>query len=191
METLFAATAILSPLGILIAVGVPILAILLARRPELSGGRLLAGYAGALIALALLIAATSYVSPQEASTVWKVPGTRYWGALAELFLSTFVVAGFATILGISIVGLPALLWLSRRGKATAPWLILTSLIISLIFSCPLAAAMLLSSNSTLLGILGIMLVPHAICAAGFALAARLPWRLRTTSKPSVANPPVI
>jgi hypothetical protein len=178
METMFAAAAILSPLGLLIAAAVPITAILLARRSRLSAARLVAGYAGALSALAVFVAATSYVSPEQAATLWKVPPGHYWGALAELFVSTFIVAAFTAVIGISIVGLPALLWLSERGKATAPWLILTSVVISLIFACFLSVIMLPSFNATVLGILGIMLIPHAMCAAGFAVAARLPWRLR-------------
>jgi hypothetical protein len=177
METLFAATAIASPLGIVIAVLCPAIAIYLARRPGLGPVRLLCGYLGALFALAILVAATSYVSPQEAITVYKVTQEHYWQALAELFLSTLIVAAFAAILGISFVGLPALLWLRARGKATAPWLILSSIVISLVFSALLCVPMLLSSNATVIGILGIMLIPHIVCAAGFAVAARLPWRL--------------
>jgi hypothetical protein len=177
METLFAAAAIASPLGVLITVLCPAIAIYFARRPGLGPGRLVSGYLGALLALAILVAATSYVSPQEAATVFKVTREHYWAALAELFLSTLIVAAFAAILGISIVGLPALLWLRTHGKATAPWLILSSVLISLVFSALLCVPMLLSSNATLTGILGVMLIPHVVCATGFAVAARLPWRL--------------
>ena len=178
METLFAAAAIASPLGGLITVLCPAFAIYLSRRPGFGPGRLISGYLGALLALAILVAVTSYVSPQQAAAVYKVTPEHYWSALAELYLSTLIVAGFAAILGISIVGLPALLWLRRRGKGTAPWLILSSVMISLVFSALLCVPMLLSSNTTITEILGIMLIPHVICATGFAVAARLPWRLR-------------
>jgi hypothetical protein len=178
METLFAAAAIVSPIGIFIAVLCPAIAIVLARRPGLGPGRLVSGYLGALFALAILVAVTSYVSPQEAASVYKVTPEHYWSALAELFLSTLIVTAFGAILGISIVGLPTLLWLRAHGKGTAPWLILSSVIISLILSALFSVPMLLSSNSTVIGVIGIMLIPHMVCATGFAIAARLPWRLK-------------
>ena len=173
-----AAGAILSPIGLIICLLIPTIAIFLARRPQLSARRLAAGYIGALAALAILVAASSYVSPQDAISVWHVPPERYWTALIELFLGTFTVAAFISILGISFVGIPALVRLSNLGMATAPWLVLTSIAISIAIGLLAYALMHSSSNVPFFGTLGLLVVTHGVMAIGFALAARLPWELR-------------
>ena len=178
METMFAAAAILSPFGLMVSVLIPTIAIILARRPHLSAGRLVCGYVGALCALAVAVAASSYVSREDAASVWHVPPSRYWGALIELFAGTYVVAAFATIIGISLVGLPVLVWLSYKGRATAPWLILTAGAISTAVAILLYGLMHFSSNITLFETFSMLTVTHVVSATGFALAARLPWVLR-------------
>jgi hypothetical protein len=178
METMFAAAAIVSPFGLLISLLIPTFAIILVRSPYLSAGRLVCGYVGALCALAVAVAASSYVSREDAASVWHVPPSRYWGALIELFASTYVVAAFATIIGISLVGLPVLVWLSSKGRATAPWLILTAGAISTGVAILLYGLMHFSSNITLFETFSVLTVTHVVSATGFALAARLPWVLR-------------
>jgi len=177
METMMAAGAILSPVGLLICVLIPAITVFLARRPQLSAGRLAAGYIGALLALAVVVAASSYVSPQDAVSVWHVPPDRYWGALIELFVGTFVVAAVVSIVGISFVGIPVLIGLSNSGKATAPWLVVTSVAISTAVAILAYAVMHASSNITFFGTLGFLVVTHGVLAIGFAFAARLPWRI--------------
>lgn len=181
METMMAAGAILTPIGVIIGILIPSVAILIARRPQLSAGRLVAGYIGALCALAVVIASSTYVSPQDAVSVWHVPPDRYWGELIELFEDTFVVTAFASIVGISFVGIPVLVRLSYSGIATAPWLILMSVAISIAAAALAYALMHSSSNITFFGILGLLVVTHGVLAIGFSLAARLPWAFR--SKP--------
>ena len=178
METMMLAGVILSPIGLIICILIPAFAIFIARRPQLSAGRLAAGYIGALFSLAIVVAASSYVSPQDAVSVWHVPPDRYWSAFQELFVGTFAVAAFASIIGISFVGLPVLVGLSSSGIATAPWLILASAAISIAMAVLVYALMHSSSNITLLGALGFFVVTHAVLATGFALAARLPWAFR-------------
>ena len=187
METLIAATAILSPIGLIFTFIVPAAAIAVARSPQLSAARLVAGYDGALFALAILVTAACYMSPEEALSVWQIPPDRYWQELAEDVLVTYVVAAFATIVGISIVGLPVLTWLSTRGKATTPWLLLYAGGISAGVSVMLYAAMYGSANVTLPEVLAVLVVTHVVSATGFGLAARLPWTLQSTT--SVVFPP--
>jgi hypothetical protein len=168
---MFAAAMILSPFGLFISLLIPTVAIVLARGPRLSAGRLVAGFIGALCALAVAVAASSYVSRQEAVSVWHVPPDRYWGALIELLVGTYAVAAFATIMGISFVGLPVLVWLSSSGRATAPWLILTASAISAGFAIVLYGLMHASWNTTFLELLAFLVVTHVVSATGFALAA--------------------
>jgi len=178
METMLAASAILSPVGLVIFLLLPSIAVGLARRPGLSAGRLIAGYLGALCALVFLVAAMSYVSPGDSATIWHVPPDRYWGALVELFIGMYVVAAFATVVGISCVGIPVLVRLAGMGRATAPWLIICATAISAGVATVLYGLMQWSSNITFIGTVSLLVTTHVISATGFALAARLPWRLR-------------
>jgi hypothetical protein len=178
METMWAAAWVLSPFGIFISLLIPAVAIALARGPYLSAARLAAGYIGALCALAVVVAATSYVSPEKSVSVWHVPPDRYWGALTELLVGTYVVAAFAAIMGISFVGLPVLVWLSGSGKATAPWLILTAGAISTAVAIVLYGLTFTLSNISFFETLVSLVVTHVVSATGFVLAARLPWVFR-------------
>jgi hypothetical protein len=175
METMMAAGMILSPLGLIICVLIPAITVLLARRPHLSAARLAAGYIGALFALAIVVGVSSYVSPQDAVSVWHIPPDRYWAAIIEDFVGTYVVGAFASIVGISFVGIPVLIGLSRLGVATVPWFVASALAISTAIAILAYALMHSFSDITFLGILGFLVVTHGILAFGFALAARLPW----------------
>jgi hypothetical protein len=179
METALAAAAILSPLGLVVVFAIATTAILLARGPSLSAARLIAGYVGALLGLALLVVMQSYVSPEDAVSVWHVPTEHYRSALLSSFVNHFAVEAFLTVIGISLVGLPVLSWLSRRDKGTAPWLILSSIVISIIFAILLYLGS--STSTTLVDIVVFLIVPHTISTIGFAVAAGLRWKLRNAS----------
>ena len=166
---------ILSPTGLIICILIPTITTLLARRPQLSAGRLVAGYIGALFALAIVVGASSYVSPQDAVAVWHVPPERYWDSMVELFAGTYVVAAFASIVGISFVGIPVLVALSNSGRASASWLIIASVVISTVMALIAYLLMHSSSNITFLGVLGPLVISHGILTIGFCLAARIPW----------------
>jgi NAD/NADP transhydrogenase beta subunit len=158
METMMVAELILSPFGLIICIFIPTITIVIARRPQLSASRLVAGYMGALFALAVVVGASSYVSPQDAVSIWHIPPERYWDSLVELFLGTFVVAAFASIVGISFVGIPVLVALSNSGRATAPWLIIASAVISTVMAIIAYLLMHSSSNMTFLGTLGLLVL---------------------------------
>jgi hypothetical protein len=186
MGTLFAASAITSPFGLVLLFLVPTVVVVAARGPVLTASRLVAGYLGALVALSLPAAAITYVLPEHASAVWHIPAERYWSALLTSFLATFITLGFVAVMGISFVGIPALLALAARGKATAPWLIAAAAMISLVVGTVLGLTMTASTSSTFLELVAFVLLPHLICAIGFAVAARLPWTLRpnTSMRPT-------
>lgn len=170
-----AAGIILSPVGLIICVLIPTITILIARRPAFSARRLVAGYIGALLVLAVAVAVSSYVSPEDAVSVWQVPPERYWHALVWQFVSVFVVAAFASIVGISLVGIPVLIALSNAGRATVPWLVGASVLISTVMAILGYLLMRSSSNITLPGTLGVLVITHGILTIGFSLAAGLPW----------------
>ena len=178
METMFLAAVVTTIPGLLFFLGLPAIAIALARQPGLSAWRLAAGYIGALAVLGALVAATGYVPPEEASRVWHVPPERYWAVLVRDLLNTWVAAAFMAVLGISLVGVPALVYLHHRRLATAPNLVLASAAISLVFGVLTYLAMHWSSNVRFVELVTTFLVSHAAMAAGFALAARLPWAQR-------------
>jgi hypothetical protein len=175
METMMAAGLILNPVGLIICILVPAITIMLARRPQLSAARLAAGYIGALFALAVAVACSSYVSPQDAVSVWHIAPEVYWQELFAQFVSIFAVAAFASIVGISVVGIPVLIALSNYGRATGPWLVLASVLISTAMAMFLYLLERSSSDIALPGTLGFLVISHAILTIGFSLAARLPW----------------
>ena len=139
----------------------------LARRSGLSAARLAAGYVGALVALGLLVAATGYVSPEEASSIWHVPPDRYWPVLLRDLLNTWLAAATVAVVGISLVGVPTLVYLCHRRLATLPNLVLASLAISLVFGVLSYLAMHWSSNIRFLELIATFLVSHASGEAAY------------------------
>ena len=171
---MMAASMILSPLGLIIMFLIPAITILFAQRPELPAQRLGTGYIGALFALAVIVGAASYVSPQEAVLVWQVPPERYWHAMSEQFLSLFAVTAFVSTVGISLIGIPVLVVLSKFGRATALSLALASVVISTLTTIPFYLLERSSSTSSL-KILGLLVISHVILTVGFSFGAKLPW----------------
>lgn len=140
---------------------------------RISARRLLGGYLGAVFAAVLICAATSYISPEEAQRVYRVPAENYWSALWHTFLTMFVILFYVTLVGIAVVGVPAILFLNSKQRATVPWILLVATIISI------AGAVILEifvrSKNPLLTI-GAVVGGHWLLAIGFCLGARLPWK---------------
>ena len=179
------AAAFMSPMGLMIILLVPTIAIGFARGPVLTTGRLLRGYAGSLLVLALVVAAASYVSPERALAVWHVPAERYYSVLFREFIFNFCAIAFVVVLGMSVFGVPLLVALLKAGRATTPWLILASVVISIVIVLAASAAMSgtfnpNSSSTDLLKGLGFVVIAHGVLATGFGIGARLPWAMRNT-----------
>jgi NAD/NADP transhydrogenase beta subunit len=159
-------------LGLAAAFGVYI-----ARNKSLTARRLLAGYLGALGALAALVALYSYVPRSKAVSLWQIAPHDYWHELIRVFLTTFAMASSFTVLGMSVIGMPALNYLSRLHRATAPWLIACSVAISTLAAVWVKFMPGYPIYESFPYIWTTLLLMHCICAAGFAFAARLPWTL--------------
>src|SRR6185503_13157162 len=56
-----------------------------AQPPALSRRQLVLGYVGIFVGCVIVSAWDSYVSPDEALAVWKVPPENYWGATIQEF----------------------------------------------------------------------------------------------------------
>lgn len=182
------AASSVNPMGLMIFILVPTIAIGFAHGPVLTTGRLLRGYAGALVVLALVVAAASYVSPERALEIWDVPAERYYSVLIREFVSNFCAIAFVVVLGMSVVGVPLLVALFKAGRATTPWLILASVVISIVIVLAVSAAMSgtfistppTSTSTNILKTLDFVVIAHGVLATGFGIGARLPWAMRNT-----------
>lgn len=189
METMMLAAALMNPMGLLILFLVPTIAIGFARGPVLTTGRLLRGYAAVLLVLALVVAAASYVSPERALSVWDVPAERYYSVLIREFVFNFFAVAFVAVLAMSVVSVPLLVALFKAGRATIPWLILASVVISIVIVLAASAAMSgtvistppTSPGTDLLKGLGLVVIAHGVLATGFGIGARLPWAMRNAA----------
>src|SRR5688572_23685905 len=66
--------------------------------PIIRPRRLVVGYVLAVFACALVSAALSYVSPEEALQRWKVPPENYWNAQMGNFFATLSFGVYGTLL---------------------------------------------------------------------------------------------
>jgi hypothetical protein len=184
METIMFAGLLLHPIAVAVLVSIVALAsvtsyysIPVARR--ISARRLLGGYLGAVLAAVLICLAISLVSPEEAQRVYRVPAGKYWSALWHTFLTMFVILFYVTLIGIAVVGVPAILFLSSKQRATVPWILLVATLISIVFAIVLEFFVRSKSPShTIAALVG----GHwLLLALGFCLGARLPWRATRAS----------
>ena len=143
--------------------------------PVIRVRRLVIAYVCALVASALVSAAISYVSPEEALLKWKVPAENYWNAQLNEFLVTFTFALYATLIGIAVIGLPIIVQLGRRRLASVPIVLFVAALISLTL-----AALMSSGDSPpfrhFLAAANELVFGHVVVAAAFCIGAGLPWR---------------
>lgn len=174
---------LLHPIAVLISVCVVLSATVLsyyavpgARAISLS--RLAGGYLGAVMVVVLICAVSSYVSPEEAKTVWKVPFESYWNALWREFLTLFVIFFYGSILGIAVVGAPAIFLLNWKQRATVPWILLIATIISIIAALIIVSVI---APRNPMQTIGYLVGWHLLLALGFCVGAGLPWKLTRAS----------
>lgn len=180
MEASWFASLLLHPVAVIALIAVVSLSsILLLKaggpRFPISRSRLLFGYLGAIVICIVVAGVSSYVSPEEAVSKWHVPPENYWETLRSEFTVLLVLFVYAALVGIAVVGAPIVVALARTGRATAPWLLLTSVIISLVGTWLLVQISQPSSASFIRDapyIVGF----HLLIALGFCVGARLPWR---------------
>jgi hypothetical protein len=183
MESAMFTAMLLHPIAVLIAVSVVLVATVVSyyaipSARSISVARLVGGYLGALAVVVLICAVTGYVSPEEAQTVWKVPPENYWTALWREFLTLFVMLCYATVLGIAVVGAPAIFLLNWKQRATVPWVLVAAAIISI--GAALVLETFIASRNPVQTI-GYLVGGHLLLALGFCLGARLPWKADSAS----------
>ena len=182
MEASWAAAMLARPMPLVVAVLIVIASSVAIYRfapgaSSISRMRLLGGYIGAIATCALISAASSYVPVHEAQAVWHVPPERYWSALLNEFLVLFVLMAYVSILGIALIGAPAVFLLNRWNRATVPWVTVASIVISLVASV-IVVLFSQPSNTTFANTVPMLVGAHALLALGFSIGARLPWRSR-------------
>jgi hypothetical protein len=183
MESAMFAGVLLHPMAVLISLSVVLVATVasyyaIPGARGISPSRLLGGYLGAIAVVTLVCAATSYVSPEEAQAVWKVPPEHYWSALWRQFLPSFVILCYATVLGIAVIGAPAIFVLNWKRRATVPWILVLAATISVLGA--LALESFIRSRHPLETV-AYLVGGHLLLALGFSLGARIPWKVGSAS----------
>ncbi len=150
--------------------------------------RLVGGYLGAIVACALIAIVESYVSPQEATTVWHVPADQYWSVELHEFLDGFVLLTYCAIVGIAVVGAPVIFFLDHLGRASILWVLSASIVISLVASLIITIVLVGISHpsdrpvhdfSSASPLVPLLVGTHLFIALGFCLGARLPWQVKS------------
>jgi hypothetical protein len=183
MEAAWFASMMFQPVPVAIALAVVVLMTFLvtpkkATPPLVSRRQLFFGYLGVFAVCVLIAAGSSYVSPDEAWSVWKVPPENYWHALMNQFLVQVVLLTGLSVVGAAIIGAPIVVALSRRRLATVPWVLVASALVSLVFTGMLMAVGSGTSNTGFWQLALFVLGTHLALSLGFCIAARLGWRLR-------------
>lgn len=147
--------------------------------PVLSPKRLALGYVGVAVAVAVIASTSAYIPFDEAVSKWHVPEQNYWSTLMHTYLVYFVLLLSVALVGVACVGVPIVFALGRRGWATVPAVLLTSVPLSSLVAIIWSAGdyvpfMHIQHHWSYL------VAQHLLLALSFCLAARLPWRRATT-----------
>jgi hypothetical protein len=146
------------------------------KTPAIGVRELIRGYFFVVLVNGFIAGLESYVSKPEAVLKWKIPPENYWHVLFNSFVVTYILSTCAVLMGIATVGLPIIMALGRRGKATVPWVLLASVPPSVF------VAIVLSSRDRpafrhLGNTLEHLTIAHVILALSFCLGASIPWRI--------------
>jgi len=151
------------------------------RRPVVSERRLLAGYLAVIVGCVAIAAVSSYVPQEEAASRWKVAADSYWSTQAHAFLVEFVLFSCVSLLGVAFVGMPIIFALARIGRATVPYVLVASVLVSMVAAMLLAAG----DNNPSRGFVftaKYLVGQHLLLSLSFCLAAGLPWRRARSSE---------
>jgi len=165
----------MSPLGILLCLAIVALAIFMAQRPGLPARRLIGGYLGALAVFAVFVAVRTYCPRDAALAQWNVTPEHYLAALGEHFYTNFMVFGYWSLIGMSVIGLPLLVAFAANNRATAPWLIGASAVVALLLAVVLELVFGFGPLAEFIVLLWILVPPCCLMTAGFVAGARLRW----------------
>jgi hypothetical protein len=135
------------------------------------------GYLAALAACVVIAAADSYVSEAEALSKWKVLPEDYWRVQVNTFLAEFVLLGFVALFGIAAIGLPIIRMLHKHALATVPWVLLSSVLVSVVVAVWMSLVEVPRFHH-LVDFLRSVVATHLVISLAFCVGARLPVRAR-------------
>jgi hypothetical protein len=195
METMFAAGMLLQPFWLVGLAFVILCSIFFGGRRDHSSNSLpwqhiASGFLGVLLMSLLIAAVGSYVSPEGAKR-FGVGSEHYASALWHQFVAVGVVVAYLSLLGCAVIGVPITRILAKRGFATVPIVVAASIPVSLVVFVAIVAVYsgLFNTSFDAVTLVILLLVSHALAALGFAVGARLPWRLSQVMR-RVAQPGV-
>lgn len=179
MEMHMIAGVLMHPIAIAILAGIVMLSAVIlysnkSRPPSIAGSQLGFGYLGVAVTCLLIAAIFSYVSPEASAQKWKVPADQYWNVLGTKFLVQSILLIYISFLGVAIIGAPIIFMLARRGKANMPWVLISSVVVSLCFTIAFFRP---SEPDFVLTALSFVFV-HLLFTFSFGIGARLPWESR-------------
>lgn len=178
------ASVLMRPVSLAVLLGVASIAVATAGSAEPSGlsrRRLSFALAGVAIAAVIAAAVSAYVSPDEARK-FGVAEEHRWPAIWNQFVISGVLGVYIGIAGASVVGIPLASFMASKGFATTPWFVSAAAVISLVLAIPFAMH---DGSPRGVAVIAFLVGGHSWLAIGFALGARLPWRLSKVS-PHVA-----
>jgi hypothetical protein len=118
---------------------------------------------------------SGYISPEDSLSKWQVPAENYWKVLINSCLIELVFRTYLALFGIALIGLTITFELGRRGKATIPWVMATTIPISILTGLICSAGNTPISED-LAKLLRMLISEHLLIAFGFSLGAGLPWK---------------
>jgi hypothetical protein len=183
MEARMIASLLMQPSLLLLLALIVCASVVLGGAPSGTAGRLsrwqlLRGHVGAALVGLTMAAAFSYVSREEAVTVWHVSAANYWEVITREFVNNATLIVRSAGVGISVVGIPIVLALVSRGLGTAPWVMLASVAISIVSLAASALVLLLPSHAHIPHVLDLVFLvvgTHLALSLGFCVRAKLPW----------------
>ena len=171
------------PIGLLLWLGILALSFSVAGKDPVARNcipplRLATGYLGAVLACVVIAALSTYMSQEEASTVWHVPSERYWEVMKDEFFSNLVTSTMIVTTGIAIIGLPLIFRLARAGRAKIGWVLLVSVAVSIVFSLMFSLIFRISTLpwfEQTLKLINYSVAAHLLIALCFSVGAGLRW----------------
>jgi hypothetical protein len=148
------------------------------RKPDrlqvLSVKRLVAGYSAIVFCCAVTAGFSSYIPLDEAVSKWHVAPDDYWSVQIRDYVFTFFFTACLALVGVAVVGVPIVFRLARFGWATAPAVLLASVLVSLVTGLVVSSG----DHPAFLHLgfwLQYVVSQHLFLALGFCLAAGIPW----------------
>jgi hypothetical protein len=137
--------------------------------------QVIGGYSGLVLACFVVAVVSGYVSPEEAASRWKVPVERYWDVQIRSILVEFMLLSCVAVVGTALVGLTVVRVLWKRGRATIPMMLATSVAVSLVFAAVLSSTEQPAFRAFATTAQYLVCLHLFLCLA-FCVGARLPWR---------------